>query len=111
MQIATPTALYRGVNVTSNTTSCIEANAGEKIIIKYIIINNLTGSAETIDIYLVDTAGGTPATADLLFSASISPDVPMQFDGTIVLEAGNSLVFYHSGSNTFACHAHGAVVS
>lgn len=95
-QRVTPTKLGQAA-ITAGTTTLYTVPASTRTMLKDIDIVNTSAGALTVDVYLVPS-GGTAGTSNALFyNYSLASKTNVQWTGTQVLNAGDTIQIVASG--------------
>jgi len=95
-QRVTPTKFGQAA-ITASTTTLYTVPASTRALLKDIDVVNTTGGAITVDIYLVPSAGSAATSNALFYAYSINGNTNLQWTGTQVLNAGDTIQIKASG--------------
>lgn len=95
-QRITPTKLGQAA-ITAATTTLYTVPASTRTLLKDIDIVNTSAGALTVDVYLVPSAGAAGTANALFYNYSINAKNNLQWTGTQVLNAGDTIQIKASG--------------
>lgn len=95
-QRITPTKLGQAA-ITAVTTTLYTVPASTRTLVKDIDIVNTSAGALTVDVYLVPSAGAAGTANALFYGYSINANSNVQWTGTQVLNAGDTIQIKASG--------------
>lgn len=105
----TPKKIYHGSpGITEETIFTVES--GRKIILKNIILANMTEEDAFVHIYLKPAGEDLAANHEILSPTPVAPVDTRMIECSIVLEAGDSLVVKQSVSNALNIYLSGVEV-
>lgn len=95
-QNITPKKLGQG-GITGAVTTLYTVPASTRTLVKDIDVVNTTAGALTIDIYLVPSGGSAGTTNALFYGYSINANSNLQWTGTQIMDAGDTIQIKASG--------------